>query len=873
MKKYLFGIIGVLIVASILLSGLGIGMPNPAPVYADGGSTDVITLVPLDKQPKSPQVLKVLQDKGIDKNYVKLEKDYGRKSDGLSPYSQTWVDQKSGLRVMEVSQLPMVNADGQKVDTTWYTSDGKNFTAGINQFIASVATNKVTVIAINDQPDGKTKKDHVLTYQPQLYLGVKEIKPLSTPTLLAVDPLNENYASNTLVWDYGIAKRYLRLIEGSLQGSWVFATDPGDFIRIVYNQTPDYTLRLGQFATDADTEIVPASVFVSAEYPFTVADSATYYPDANPETTTVDGVVYQTYASASGVSWATIIAAAGTGFGDTATTLYPTYIRADGAGYNDKWRYLYKGIILLDISGLPPNAENFAATFSLYGNAKADTLGITPDVNIYSSAPASNTALAAGDFDSLGSTPFSTAISYADWLISTTSPYWNNFVLNAAGLAALQTAYEGDGILKLGARNANYDVSGTPPTWTAGGQSYLIAYSADQGAGYKPKLVVTYTVPPTVTTQAATVTSNTTATGNGNVTSIGSSNVTIRGIQWGTATSTYTTNVTDAGNWGVGGAFTESLTGLPPGTTIYARAEAYNSDGWGYGAEVTFTTFGPPTVTTQAASAIGTIVATFNGNITSLGGDVSSTDRGFVYDTVTHGDPGGNTPAASGYAFDLTEAGIFVTGTFDGDATGLTQVETYFVRAYAKNTYGYSYGTEITFTTRGQILWFEPNTIISGTTLPNRTGGGNGVITWGANPTGVGVSLGSMTSSGQSDIGVVSDTSTGDILPTVGGTDWRPDTGISASLQANPMRPIVTAISDNTTLSEYQVWVWFGIILVIFVTVLVGANVRGHHLITGIAMTVAIILLVVWTIFPWGTLFIAALAVILGLVSERSPSL
>lgn len=158
--------------------------------------------------------------------------------------------------------------------------------------------------------------------------------------------------------------------------------------------------------------------------------------------------------------------------------------------------------------------------------------------------------------------------------------------------------------------------------------------------------------------------------------------------------------------------------------------------------------------------------------------------------------------------------------------------------------------------------------------LPDTAGATqDGAITWGANPAGVGVTLGSMTSAGQPSIGGTLDTSTRDLLPVVGGKDWRPVAGVSATLLANPMRPLVTAISDNTTLSEYQVWVWFGIIFVVLILAFTASRVRGHHLITGVAVTAAIILLVVWTVFPWWTLFIAAVAIGFGLVSERSPSL
>jgi len=147
-----------------------------------------------------------------------------------------------------------------------------------------------------------------------------------------------------------------------------------------------------------------------------------------------------------------------------------------------------------------------------------------------------------------------------------------------------------------------------------------------------------------------------------------------------------------------------------------------------------------------------------------------------------------------------------------------------------------------------------------------------GAITWGSNPAGVAVELGSMTSTDVS-ISTGTETSTGDILPDAGTVDWNQEPDVTGSLLTNPLRPIVTAISDNTTLSERQVWVWLGVIFVVFITVLVGANVRGHHTITGIAASAAIILMVVWTIFPLLSLVAVILAIWGGHVSERSPSL
>jgi hypothetical protein len=149
----------------------------------------------------------------------------------------------------------------------------------------------------------------------------------------------------------------------------------------------------------------------------------------------------------------------------------------------------------------------------------------------------------------------------------------------------------------------------------------------------------------------------------------------------------------------------------------------------------------------------------------------------------------------------------------------------------------------------------------------------DGAVTWGGNPAGVSVSIGSMVSSGQGVVGEEEETPTKDILPPAGTTDWAEDPDVSGSLLTNPMRPIVVAVSDNTSLSERQVWVYFGLILLLLVTAGVARVVHGHHLITGIAAAAIVIALSVMTIWPLWALVFAALAVVGGLVAERSPSL
>lgn len=112
-------------------------------------------------------------------------------------------------------------------------------------------------------------------------------------------------------------------------------------------------------------------------------------------------------------------------------------------------------------------------------------------------------------------------------------------------------------------------------------------------------IVVTYTVAPTVTTQAATDVDTDSCTGNGNITDTGGANCTRRGFCYmeGSSGDPTTANSTayDDGSFGTG-AYTKSITGLSPSTNYRVRAYAVNSAGTGYGTTVDVTTAAAPIV-------------------------------------------------------------------------------------------------------------------------------------------------------------------------------------------------------------------------------------------------------------------------------------
>ena len=93
----------------------------------------------------------------------------------------------------------------------------------------------------------------------------------------------------------------------------------------------------------------------------------------------------------------------------------------------------------------------------------------------------------------------------------------------------------------------------------------------------------------------------------------------------------------------------------------------------------------PPFISTIAATAVTGTSATTGGTITSDGG-LPVTSRGLVWGTS----PGSTTFSTT------TGAG---TGAFSTSLTGLSMATTYYIRAYATNSIGTSYGNELSFTT------------------------------------------------------------------------------------------------------------------------------------------------------------------------------
>ena len=226
----------------------------------------------------------------------------------------------------------------------------------------------------------------------------------------------------------------------------------------------------------------------------------------------------------------------------------------------------------------------------------------------------------------------------------------------------------------------------------APGTTYYVRAYATNSAGTSygsEKTLATEANLPTVTTGEVTNIGQNTAQGSGIVTDDGGANVTERGVCWSTSH-----NPTISGshaNSGTGtGGFTVNMTSLTANTHYYVRAYAKNSAGVSYGNEVDFTTsqsISAPTVTTSQVTNVTQTTATGGGNVTSDGG-AAVTERGICWST-SHNPTTSGSHANSGTG----------TGSFTVNMTGLTPNTTYYVRAYAINSAGTSYGSELFFNT------------------------------------------------------------------------------------------------------------------------------------------------------------------------------
>lgn len=233
------------------------------------------------------------------------------------------------------------------------------------------------------------------------------------------------------------------------------------------------------------------------------------------------------------------------------------------------------------------------------------------------------------------------------------------------------------------------------------------------------------------TTAISNITYFTAQTG-GTITFKGSTNITEYGVVYSasntspsTADTKLITGTTSPAT--VPFAFTSNLTGLVGNTVYYVRAYAINAGGVAYGTTLQFTTVDarPKVSTTRMAYGADARSLNANGSIDAQGAS-AITRYGFVYSSAL---------ATPTLADNVADVGTSVTGTFpyafNSDIPfARLPAGTYYVRAFAANASGVTYGTVFTV-----VVYFNPTVTTGDYTLANYIATLAGTITTGGSAT------------------------------------------------------------------------------------------------------------------------------------------
>lgn len=186
-------------------------------------------------------------------------------------------------------------------------------------------------------------------------------------------------------------------------------------------------------------------------------------------------------------TFANLRAGAGTFATTNATSANFGYLRA--TTNNDEYNRMDRAIFTIDVSGFTGNPDNITdISFSVYPYSISNGLGGNHKLSLVLSAPADPASIAAGDYDSLGTTKQASDLAISSMSMNA----YNVFTLNAAGIQSVKDAINGSGIIKFGTR-LTCDNDNSPPTWVSEETIGVYGAFADVDVeARRPKLEITY---------------------------------------------------------------------------------------------------------------------------------------------------------------------------------------------------------------------------------------------------------------------------------------------------------------------------------------------------------------------------------------------
>lgn len=194
-------------------------------------------------------------------------------------------------------------------------------------------------------------------------------------------------------------------------------------------------------------------------------------------------------------------------------------------------------------------------------------------------------------------------------------------------------------------------------------------------------------------TEVSNITQNS-AVINAKLNSSGKEDILFRGICIGTETNPTINNIKYEVQGNVPGQYIGTFENLKFNTTYFARPYVTTTSKTIYGLEFTLTTknVNAPTVATTTPSSITSNSGVFSGKIDNDGSS-KIIAKGFYYSKLN------SIPT-------ISDQKVEGTGSveFSSSVTGLEQNSTYYVRAYATNIGGTSYGQVVSFTTSSSVL-------------------------------------------------------------------------------------------------------------------------------------------------------------------------